>query len=671
MDFSLLTDIVIVLGVSVVVLFFCNRVYIPAVVGLLLTGIIIGPYGLSLITGLKEVNVLAEIGVVLLLLTLGIEFSIRNLVRIGRSVIIGGSLQVCLTILAVGGLVRWTGMPLEKAVFFGFLVCLSSTAIVMKLLQDRAEVDTPHGRAILGILIFQDIAVVPMMLFSPILAGIGGSIASGLLSFALKAVAIIALTFVLARWVIPRILYQIAQTRSRELFMLSVVLICLSVAWLTHTVGLTLAFGAFLAGLIISNSDYSFQALGNVLPFKDVFTSFFFVSVGMLLDIRHLTDHIGLVALLVMIIVCVKAAVAGGSALLLGLPVRIAGVVGLSLCQIGEFSFVLSKTGVETGLISPDDYHLFLSVSILTMILTPFLVTAAPGLAEMGAKIPMPGVFRRGLLPADDAADRARRARLSDHLVIVGFGINGRNVARSAKEVGIPYVIIEMNPETVRDEKAKGEPIHYGDATNQAVLEHAGVGKANAVVVVIHDAAATRRIVAAARALNDSAYLIARTRFILETVPLFELGADDVIPEEFETSVEIFTRVLARFKVPKKTIERFVDTVRSDGYRMFRSLSIDADQLYGYRDLVPDADVRIFTVRQGSPAVGKTLARLDLRKKHRLTVLAIRRSGRTISNPDGDTVLSARDVLVVLGDPEAFSSVRQILSGRTRKDGKK
>jgi len=671
MDLSLLTDIVIVLGVSVVVLFFCNRVYIPAVVGLLLTGIIIGPYGLSLITGVKEVNVLAEIGVVLLLLTLGIEFSIRNLVRTGRSVIIGGSLQVCLTILAVGALVRWTGMPPGKAVFFGFLVCLSSTAIVMKLLQDRAEVDTPHGRAILGILIFQDIAVVPMMLFSPILAGVDGNIVSGLLSFALKAVAIIALTFVLARWVVPRILYQIAQTRSRELFMLSVVLICLSVAWLTHTVGLTLAFGAFLAGLIISNSDYSFQALGNVLPFKDVFTSFFFVSVGMLLDIRHLMDHIGLVVLLVMIIVCVKAAIAGGSALLLGLPARIAGVVGLSLCQIGEFSFVLSKTGLETGLISTDDYHLFLSVSILTMILTPFLVTAAPGLAEMGAKIPMPEVFRRGLLPPDDTADSTRHEHLFNHLVIVGFGINGRNVARSAKEVGIPYVIIEMNPETVRDEKAKGEPIHYGDATNQAVLEHAGVGKANAVVVVIHDAAATRRIVAAARALNDSAYLIARTRFILETVPLFELGADDVIPEEFETSVEIFTRVLSRFKVPKKTIERFVDSVRSDGYRMFRSLSIDADQLYGYRDLVPGADVRVFTVRQGSPAVGKTLARLDLRKKYRLTVLAIRRSGRTISNPDGDTVLSARDVLVVLGDPEAFSSVRRTLSGRTRKEGKK
>ncbi len=671
MEIFLLTDIVIVLGMSVLVLFICNRLYVPAVVGLLLTGIIIGPYGLSLITGLKEVNVLAEIGVVLLLLTLGIEFSIKNLVRIGGSVIVGGFLQVCLTILAVGLLLRFTGLPRENAVFFGFLASLSSTAIVLKLLQDRAEVDSPHGRTIIGILIFQDIAVVPMMLFSPVLAGIGGNVASGLLTFALKAFVVIVLTFVLAKWILPRLLYQVTRTRSRELFMLSVVLICLSVAWLTHAVGLTLALGAFLAGLIISNSDYSFQALGNILPFRDVFTSFFFVSVGMLLDTQHLIDHIGLVVLLVMIIVFVKAAVGGVSVLLLGLPARVAALVGLSLCQIGEFAFVLSKTGIETGLISVDSYHLFLSVSIVTMILAPFLVMASPGLADIGAKIPLPEIFRIGFRPAAYATDTAGRLALRDHLIIIGFGVNGRNVARSTREVGIPYIIIEMNPETVRDEKAKGEPIYYGDATNQAVLEHAGIARANAVVVVIYDAAATRGIVAAARRLNGSAYIIARTRFILETVPLFELGADEVIPEEFETSVEIFTRVLDRFNVPKKTIAELVDTVRSDGYRMFRSLSIDSDQFYAYKDLVPHADIRIFTVSAEGSIAGKTLAELDLRKKYGLTVLAVRRGGRTMSNPDGNTMLSVRDVLVTLGDPAAFTAVRHILSAAAHKKDKR
>ncbi|MBN2225155.1 MAG: cation:proton antiporter [Deltaproteobacteria bacterium] len=661
MEFSLLTDIVIVLGMSVIVLLLTNRLYIPAVVGFLLTGIIIGPHGLSLITGIQEVDVLAEIGVVLLLLTLGIEFSIKNLIRIGRSVIIGGSLQVFLTILVMGVLAKCTGMPPGKSIFFGFLFSLSSTAIILKLLQDRAEVDTPHGRIIIGILIYQDIIIVPMMLFTPILAGIGTDITGILFVSALKVLVVLALTFVLAKWILPKMLFYVARTRSRELFILSVVLICLSVAWLTHAAGLTLALGAFLAGLIISNSDYSFEALGNILPFKDVFTSFFFISVGMLLDVRFLLDNIGIVLLFVTLVVLFKSMIAGGAVLLMGFPVRVAVPVGLSLCQIGEFSFVLSKTGIENGLMSQGNYHLFLSVSILTMILSPFLVTVSPRLADMADKVPLPKILRKGFSPMTGPQDKTGYPSLRNHLIIIGFGVNGKNVARSAKEMGIPYVVIEMNPETVRSQRAKGEPIYYGDATRRAVLEHAGIQKAKVVVSVIHDAAATRRIVAAARMYNRFAYIIARTRFIQETIPLFDLGANEVIPEEFETSVEIFTRVLDRFNVPKAAINRFVDIVRSDGYRMFRSLSIDSDRFYGYTDFVPHADVRIFTVARGAPIAGKTLAQVDLRKKHGLTVLAIRRGNQTISNPDGDTLIAVHDSLVTLGDPEILSTAERLL----------
>jgi CPA2 family monovalent cation:H+ antiporter-2 len=563
----LLSDIVIIFSLSIVVIFIFHRLRLPAILGFLLTGVIAGPHGLGLIKAVHEVETLAEVGVVLLLFAIGMEFSLRDLMRIKRIVIIGGSLQVALTILAFTGISFSAGYEMGAAIFIGFLVALSSTAIVLRLLQERAEVTSPHGRISLGILIFQDIIIVPMMLFTPILAGAAGSPGGSIAVLLAKGIGLIILVIAGARWIVPAILYQITRTRSRELFLLSMVVMCFGVAWLTYMAGLSLALGAFLAGLIISESEYSNEAISNVIPFRDVFTSFFFISVGMLLNVGYLSGNPLTVILVALCVMFLKSAIAWLVAVLLGFPLRTTILAALAICQVGEFSFILSKVGEEQGLLTGDTYQLFLAVSVMSMALTPFVISLSPRLAEAVSRLPVPEILKGGLLPIEDAVTTAKK----DHLIIVGFGLNGRNLTRAAKMAGIPYVIIEMNPETIVTEKAGGQPIFYGDATHQAVLEHASIKDARILVIAINDPPAARRITELARKLHPDLCVIVRTRFISEMKPLYDIGASEVIPEEFETGVEIFTRVLNKYLVPRDEIEKFISEVRADGYEVLRT----------------------------------------------------------------------------------------------------
>jgi CPA2 family monovalent cation:H+ antiporter-2 len=656
MGIPLLNEIVIIFGLSIAVLYMCHRIRVPVIVGFLLTGILTGPHGLGLVKAVHEVEILAEVGIVLLLFTIGIEFSLKNLLQIKKSVLMGGSLQVLLTLLAAFSIARHFGQTFGEAVFIGFLVALSSTAIVLKVLQERADVDSPHGRTTLGILIFQDIIIVPMILVTPLLAGATGDLGASLLILAGKGIGIIILVIVSAKWIVPHVLYQIARTRNREIFLLSVVVICLSVAWGTSSAGLSLALGAFLAGLIVSESEYSHQALGNILPFRDVFTSFFFVSVGMLLDVGILFQRPGFIALIALCVLFLKSIIAGSACILLGFPLRTLILIGLALCQIGEFSFILSRTGVEHGLLVGNVYQLFLNVSVLTMAATPFLIAMAPRLADLVLRLPLPKKLKSGLHPVREIKEPDKK----DHLIIIGFGVNGANVARAARAAGIPYVIIEMNPETVRSELAKGEPIFYGDATHEEIFQHANIKDARIVVVAINDPAATRRIIEIARRLNLKVHLIVRTRYLQEMTALHELGADQVIPEEFETSVEIFTRVLAKYLVPRDVIERFVAEVRSDDYEMLRSLSTGPESFSDLKSQLPDVEISTLLVGVGSALNGRSLAQIELRKRYGVTVLAIRRDTQILSNPHGEMKICANDTLFVLGPPEKIAGISSL-----------
>jgi CPA2 family monovalent cation:H+ antiporter-2 len=620
-------------------------------VGFLLTGVLAGPAGLGLVTNEKEVETLAQIGVVILLFSIGIEFSMQNLLQMRKTVLVGGSLQVFLTIGAVTVASLLLGRTPAQSVFMGFLLSLSSTAIVLKWFQEKGEVESPHGKTSLGILIFQDLAVVPMMLLIPIMSGASSDIASSVALLLVKIALIAVCVVVLTKWVVPKILYWVAKTRSRELFLLAIIVTCFSIAWLTSSAGLSLALGAFLAGLILSESEYGYQALGSILPFRDVFTSVFFISIGMLFNIDFFLRHPLVIVLLASMVLAGKVIIAFFIPAILGFPLRTMALVGLSLGQVGEFSFILSRTGLDFHLLDRDTYQIFLGVSILTMAATPFVMAQGNRVADWLLLLPLPGRIRSGLKIAERKEVSDRLLHVRDHLIIVGFGINGRNVARAAKAAGIPYVITEMNPETVRNEKAAGEPIYYGDATQEAVLSHVKVRQARVVVVGIPDPIATRRAVEIVRKLNPSVHIIARTRFFQEAKALYDLGASDVIPEEFETSVEIFTRVLVKYLVPRDRIEQFIAEVRSDSYQMLRSPSGEKTSFSDLKFALPDVEVNMVWVGEGSFAAGKTIAEMNVRRLYGITLLAVRRETEVISNPGSELALCAGDILVFLGKP--------------------
>ncbi len=663
MQTTLIGVIVIVFALSILIVFACNALRIPSIVGLLFTGVIAGPHGMRLISNVHDVEMMAEIGVILLLFTIGIEFSLKNLLQTWKFVLIGGALQVGLTTAVVAVIAHAPWGSWGMAAFAGFLVALSSTAIVLKILQERGEIDSPHGRLALGILIFQDIAIVPLILVTPFLAMRQGASGESLLMLMIMALLLIAIVILGARWGVPWFLRAIAATRSRELFILSTLGVCLAIAWLTSSMGLSLALGAFLAGLIVSETEYSHQAFASIIPFRDIFVSLFFISIGMLLDPMSIIQQPLLVLLLFAGVMLLKAVTGSLSVSLMGYPLRTAVQTGLSVSQIGEFSFILAGVGIVYGLLPNENYQLFLAVSILTMIVTPFIISSAPRLAEAASRLPLPQRIRFGIYGGLVETDKDEK--LDNHLIIVGYGFNGANVAGAARLAGISYIVVEMNPQTVYKLKNEGERIFFGDAGNEAVLLHAGVEQARMMVIVISDAAATRRAVALARGLNPALHILVRTRFINEMQPLYALGANEVIPEEFETSVEICARVLANHFVPHDVINGFITKMRSDGYRMFRSFSLVDGGISGILDDAPNVEVSTVNVCPASFGAGKSPLELQLRNKYGVSLIAIRRGGETLPNPEAEMVIRPGDQVMLLGTPVKVREALKLFCSRT------
>ncbi len=462
----------------------------------------------------------------------------------------GGTVQMFGTALVVGTGTYLLGSDVAQSAYLGFVVSLSSTAIVLKMLQERAELDSPHGRMVLGTLIYQDIAVVPLMLAAPLLAGSAATSGSlSVLVLLANVVGVGVVVFVAYRWLVPWLLFQIARTKNREAFLLGVLTICATVALLTHEAGLSLALGAFLAGLIISESEYSNQAVGVILPFRDAFMSLFFVSIGMLLDVDFLLSQPVRLAVLTLGILLIKPLVGAGAALTVGLSVRSAVLAGMSLGQIGEFSLVAMTAAVAAGLLGDDMFQTVLDTAVISMLLAPAMFAFAPRLAQVLQNTRPAARFGRG----GGSARLAVEHSYAGHIIIVGFGVTGRNLARAARTARIPYVVIEINAEVVREELQRGEAIHYGDATYEAILHHVDAEKARAIAVVINDPAAARRTVELARRLAPDALIVVRSRYLKEMEALYRLGADEVIADELEISVEVFSSVLSRYEVPGET----------------------------------------------------------------------------------------------------------------------
>jgi monovalent cation:H+ antiporter-2, CPA2 family len=659
MELQLFYDILVILSLSLLSVFVCNKIKIPAIVGFLIAGVVGGPYGLGLVYSQHAVEIFGEVGVILLLFTIGIEFSFSKLMRIKKNILIGGSLQVVLTIGIFYFLAYQYGYQSSEAIFIGFLAALSSTAIILNILQKQGTMDTPEGKVTLSILIYQDLAIVPMMIFTPIIAGQSENLGESVLLLSLKVVVLIVLVIVLTRWVIPFVMYQIARTRIRELFLISVLLLCSGIVLVTYQAGLSLALGAFLAGLIISESEYNHQALGNIIPFKDIFSSFFFVSIGMMLDLSFLASNILPVVIIVSLILIIKLITGSIATIVLKYPIRVAVVVGFALFQIGEFSLILSKVGMQYNLMSDFDYQIFLASAILMMAITPFILKLGHPVSDLVRKMPL-----AKYLENEQSIDSESKKKFEDHIIVVGYGLVGRNIVYAAKLANIPYVIIEMNPETVKKEKEKGEPIFFGDASNEEVMIHAGAKKARTIVIAISDPTWERSITKMMKDINPDVYLIVRTRYVNETAPLMKLGADVVVPEEYETAIEIFALVLAKYLIPTREIEQFIQQVRTDNYSVLRDSSkvvINQSQL---KFQMPNFDIKSYRLDEDSPIIGKKISEIGLRQKYDSTILAINRGDKVYPNPDPDMSFEPNDILVVFGSSENLNDCRDLFGCR-------
>ena len=660
MHFPILQDIVILLAFSLLIVFALQRIKWPPVLGFLITGMIIGPYGLSLVSAMEEIELLSEIGIILLLFVIGMELSIKQLISIRKTVFIGGSLQVGLTILVVGLVYYLLGYTWNESVFTGFLFSLSSTAIVLKVLQDKNEVSAQHGRNVLGILIFQDIIVVPMMLMVPILAGKSGNPMMSLASLGLKSVAVFGITFISARYLAPRLMHAVALTKSRELFVLTTITLCFAIAFLTSEAGLSLALGAFLAGLIISESEYSHQATSHILPFREVFTSFFFISVGMMLDLPFFFNHLGMILMLVLGVFILKSTLAAIAVAVLKYPPKTVLLTGLSLFQVGEFAFILSKVGIKYGLLNPETNQYFLAVSIVSMMLTPFIILFSGKISD---RFFSHQLVKRWIQPVGDPenADWSREDGLDDHLVIIGYGINGSNLAKASLASSIPFIVIENNAEIVRAARSDGIPIFFGDATDEHILETARINHARAVVIAISDPEATRNLIKGVRRFSQSVYLLVRSRFIRDIDEWLALGADDIIPEEFETSVEIFSRVLHQFLVPEHEIDQFIENLRSGHYQLFQNRKVNTRTLPSPQ--IPDFQISCLRVRADSgKLIGKKLSDSNVGKEYGIQVLAIFREDEMMYNIGPEEKILQHDVLYVNGKPDAIESFHRMVS---------
>ena len=538
-EIEYLWDIIIVLGSAVVVATLLRRLGVPSIAGFILAGALAGPTALSLVDDTHQVEVLAEIGIVLLLFGIGLELSLEHLRRLWKVILLGGSIQVAATVACAAALANWFGLATGSAVFLGCVVAVSSTAVVLRGLSSRGELDAPHGRLAVGILLFQDLCVVPMLLAVPVLAGQESS-AREIALAAATGLAILAGVLVAAGRIIPYLLSFVAETKERELFVLAVFLVCFGITWSLSQAGISLALGAFLAGLIVAGSEFRHQATSDLIPVREVFAGVFFVSVGMLLDVSDVFEHLASTLGLLGLILAGKFAIMLATGLVLRLPLRVAILSAATLCQIGEFSFVLLKAASGTGLLEAGLSHNLLVAIILSMLLTPMVIAFGPHLALGAGRV----AWLNRILDAEPPGIDAHEPH-SDHVIVAGYGRAGREICQAARDAGFACIAVDVNVDNVRTAKAAGDKAVFGDATRKEVLEELGCRHARLVVVSINDTRATELAVAAIRRTAPDTPVIARALYDIDENALRAAGATRIITAEATTSAALVGACLA------------------------------------------------------------------------------------------------------------------------------
>jgi CPA2 family monovalent cation:H+ antiporter-2 len=650
---SLLVELILLLALAAAGLALFERLGLPAIAGFLVVGALAGPGVGGIVSDPESVRVLAEIGVIFLLFEIGLELPLERLRDLGRMAGIVGGAQVALTtgIVALGaGLLGVAG---PSAWVLGCLISMSSTALVMGLLSDQGQIDAPHGRLTVSVLVFQDLAIVPFLLAIPFLAADGGESAPLDLALALlKMLAALAAVLFILRGGVPRILDRVAQARSPDLFSLLALLIVLGSAFLAEELGLTLAVGAFLAGVAASSSPYAQQLFSEVLPLRGVILGIFFTAIGMFFEPRTLIDHAPPILLYLAVTLILKTGlVAAISSWALGHGLRIGLLAGLALSQTGEFTFVLAQAAMEADLLDQSLYQIVLSGSILSLLLSPFVMKAAPWIADTAANLLEE--------TRDDPPPSAPPSEERRQVLVIGYGPAGQTLTRLLRAIDIPHRVIDSNPLSIQLAQGHDESILFGDATRPVLLRKVGIETARLVVVAISDPLATRRIVARVRQLAPRTPILARTRYVREVDDLEVSGAHHVVAEEFEASIELVARALELFEIPSGAIARFTAALREEGYGAIRSpaaLPMDPWLI----ELLEEADTTWLDCPSGVGS-GQSLQGLDIRARTGCSVLAVERAGISTANPPPAFILQTGDRLLVLGDAAGLASLRNLL----------
>lgn len=651
----LLRCLVLVFLVTGAVLHLFHRLRMPSVVGLLMAGVLIGPHGFGVLRDQEQIESLAEIGILLLMFSIGLDFTRERLQELLYAAGIGAAqMLICIVCGAAAAFTfvdRWV-----EAVFIGFLLSHSSSTLMLKLFLDRGELSTPPVRLGLGISITQDLSVVLMLLAVPIMAGDKFEIE--LLGWMLlRAVVVLAAAVVVCRWVIPLWMEHVIRSRSRELFLMFLFVVCLGTAWTTTAAGLSIGLGAFLAGLAIAESGYSHHTLSEVAPFRDLLVSVFFLSTGMLLDVTELLDNAWMAALVLLVVLVIKFASGFVPVLGWGYPLRVATTIGTAIAQIGEFSFVLGYTGLQAGLISNDHYAVFLLVSVGSMIGSPFLVSGSKRLAAKLSRIPL----LRRLEHRHVERESSLHPPLENHLVIAGYGLNGRNLAGALSTFGLPFAVLEMNPDTVQAARRRGEPVYFGDCSRAEVLRKLRIESARGIVLAISDPRATRQTVQIARHENPRLHIIVRTRYVAEIDVLRKLGANEIVAEEFETSLEVLALALRLFDTSSTAINRVVERYRSDAYRALRRELPTTERQQLLDAILPEVELATHRLAEDAAAVGKTPRDLGLRARTGATLLAVIRESAVVTVPAADCQLQTNDLLVLAGNRKQIADAEDYL----------
>ena len=633
-------DIALILVAALLGGLVARRLGLPLILGYIVAGVAVGPNtGGPTVSSVHDIELLAEIGVALLLFTIGLHFSLDELAPVRRVALFGTAAQMALTIAFGYGLGRLLGFGWQEAAWFGALLSLSSTAVVLKSLSEQGVMGTLSSRVIIGMLVAQDLAVVPLIIVLPELGSLGQGL-SELGVAALRAAAFVAVMVVFGRRVLPWLMARVAAWNSRELFLISVVAIGLGVGYATYLFGLSFAFGAFVAGLVLSQSDYSHQALADVEPLRDVFAMLFFVSVGMLLDPAFLIQNAGTVALVVALVFAVKGLVFAGVVRAFGYGNIIPFAVGLGLFQVGEFSFVIARVGVEEGAISQSNYSIVLSTAVITMSLTPFAMRLAPLLYGRWRER-----FPKEAMSTFNLPERG----LGDHVVIAGYGRVGSFVARLLARLDQPFVVVDPNPARADEARDSSYPVVYGDAGAEPVLEAAGVRRARLVIVTVPDPVGARLVVERVRSINPNVHVVARTTTVEQLEELGRLGVYEAVHPESEAGLELGRQALSHLDVPAGDIQRFADEVRRELYAPITRQGMEGDLLAQLERASRQIETEWVRLPENSSLEGRTIGDLGVRTQTGASIVAIVRDDLVLAGPGPDARFEPGDLVGVLG----------------------